>query len=102
MRSISKTLVDCKIPQKDITSWVSEPWHINNIRHAIKWVDQYLIVEINRLIETVNMYPDWTLLIVQRHPHVEKLREAQRRVKETWFKRPRYKKDRGRVAKEGY
>lgn len=83
-----------------------EPWEYVNIIEAIKWWDERMMPEIRLLIQMINQRSAkaWKILQANNRTHSDfkQLSLIQRKVRDEWFKRPRWNKDRGRVQEEGY
>lgn len=100
----SQVLRDCGILH--ITDYVREPYKDTNIRAVFKWCKLYLQPLIDELKSVKNMYTpeQWARLyqLDKQHPDIKDYANCRRKVKEMWFKRPRFKADIGRVEKHGY
>lgn len=103
---IMPLLIGCGTQERFVLSWLNEPWHMNSVREAYKWVVERLRPETDQLSKYLGEYDvkGWRLLYLTNasHPDIQKLESHKRRVRDEWFKRPRFKLERGRVESEGY
>ena len=99
-------LLNSGIQQDHIESWIFEPWEYNSIVRARDWWDLELMPIIRQLITVLNTRSTkgWKTLqaLNPNHPDFKVIRQKQRDVKEKWFRRPRFKDERGRVLDQGY
>ena len=101
---ITPILIECRVPKDHIVSWVNEPWHINNIRKARKYINEWLRPKIQHYISERGSKKEYELLLAL-HPqntHIAYVAIKAQEVRDVWLKRPRFYSDRGRVEKEGY
>lgn len=93
-----QTIELCGCDPTDISSWAREPWTYPNIRNAHKWFTSFMTPVIDELSGFIKRFPSgyFTLLGSVSHPDTITLNQKKRAVREMWFKRPRYKDDKGR------
>lgn len=102
----SRYLVNCGIDPKYIESWLFEPWYPKSIKEALTWWDEEMLPVIRQLMMILNQRTgkSWKALQATSpyHSDFKVIRVRQRDVREMWYKRPRFKSERGRVMEEGY
>lgn len=102
----SRYLLNSGIQKEKITDWMFEPHHYNNIKAATRWWNQEMLPVIRELVYILNKrsIQQWKFLknSQPRHSDFRVLREKQKMVREKWYKRPRFKQDKGKVQERGY
>lgn len=102
----SRYLLNAGVPQKDIESWLFEPWEYNSITHARGWWTSEMMPPIRALVMVLNTrtHPAWKSLQTMnpKHGDFRQIKLKQQAIKQRWFKRPRYKSERGMVQERGY
>ena len=96
----------CRVNPDDVQAWSTEPWEMNHIRQAIKWINNYLLPVVRKFISTTEGQTPQEIqrlaFINKKHPTLVLINNAREEVKQMWFKRPRFPNDKGRFEKEGW
>jgi len=104
--SISPWLIFAGINSERIRDYALEAWSFRNIRLTNTWMKRTLYPVILEMQEFINRQsPDYWKQMFDFNPnhgdfHV--LNKFKDKVRRTWWTRPRFKQDKGRVQEEGY
>lgn len=102
----SRYLINSGLDSKTIYQWISEPWNYHSIRKCIEWFHETMVPQCQNLDLILSKYTveGWKHLAAtnSRHSDFAAIRKQQQVIRNTWYARPRFKLERGRVEKEGY
>jgi hypothetical protein len=102
----SRYLQTCGIKPETIQSYMIEPWNYRSICEAVKWWKKEMLPLIQKLLHIMNNHNEkgWRFLLAHNrsHPQIRELRNAQGRVKEKFWERPRWPQEKGLVLSRGY